>query len=234
MEEEGSKEIRNCHCPFDLRVGIQDVETCLRIQEAIKLKDQGNAYIKQNSFKNAESAYTEAIDIITGASGSPIKFISILFSNRGLARSKLGQINLAMADYYKAIAIDPSYEKANLRLLDLLIQHNCSEQALQILEEFKLNMKNDNNEILARKEKEITRLSSRDRMIDYYKIMDLDKMCSKADIKKSYKKLALKCHPDKAKSGLGLVGKCSKVGYVILEHDEIEKRVIKNADTLFR
>ena len=34
-------------------------------------------------------------------------------------------------------------------------------------------------------------------MKDYYNILNLDRNCSIEDIKKSYKKLAIKWHPDK-------------------------------------
>lgn len=34
-------------------------------------------------------------------------------------------------------------------------------------------------------------------MVDYYKILDVNRSATPADIKKSYRKLALKWHPDK-------------------------------------
>jgi len=36
-------------------------------------------------------------------------------------------------------------------------------------------------------------------MPDYYKILNLEKNCNQADIKKSYRKLALQYHPDRNK-----------------------------------
>ena len=35
--------------------------------------------------------------------------------------------------------------------------------------------------------------------MDYYKILELNKNCTQDDIKKSYRKLAMKYHPDKCK-----------------------------------
>lgn len=40
-------------------------------------------------------------------------------------------------------------------------------------------------------------IKSRMRKNDYYEILDLERECSLEDIKKSYKKLALRFHPDK-------------------------------------
>jgi len=55
-------------------------------------------------------------------------------------------------------------------------------------------------------------------MDDYYKILELDENCSSSDIKKSYRKLALKHHPDK-NNGDDTVFKKISEAYEILSDD---------------
>ena len=56
---------------------------------------------------------------------------------------------------------------------------------------------------------------------DYYKILGIDKNASKSDIKKAYRKLALKYHPDKNKSE-GAEEKFKEISeaYAVLYDDE--------------
>lgn len=61
-------------------------------------------------------------------------------------------------------------------------------------------------------------------MSDYYELLGLDKSCSKTDIKKAYRKLCLKYHPDKndSKEAQELFTEISKA-YHILSDDEQRK-----------
>ncbi len=57
---------------------------------------------------------------------------------------------------------------------------------------------------------------------DYYKILGVDKTASAADIKKAYRKLALKYHPDKTKGDKSLEEKFKKISeaYAVLSNAE--------------
>tara|TARA_Y100000996_G_scaffold136117_1_gene103447 strand:- start:1363 stop:1944 length:582 start_codon:yes stop_codon:yes gene_type:complete len=68
-------------------------------------------------------------------------------------------------------------------------------------------------------------------MDDYYSILNLDKTCTKEDIKKSYHKLSLKYHPDKINGSSDKFRKINEA-YETLYDDE--KRKIYNLKLLFR
>ncbi len=57
---------------------------------------------------------------------------------------------------------------------------------------------------------------------DYYKILGLDKKASAVQIKKAYRKLALKYHPDKTKGDKALESKFKKISeaYAVLSDSE--------------
>ncbi len=61
---------------------------------------------------------------------------------------------------------------------------------------------------------------------DYYKILGIDKSASAAEIKKAYRKLALKYHPDKTKGDKGLEDKFKKISeaYAVLSDAEKKKQ----------
>lgn len=59
---------------------------------------------------------------------------------------------------------------------------------------------------------------------DYYKILGIDKKASAAEIKKAYRKLALKYHPDKTKGDKALEGKFKKISEAYAVLSDPEKR----------
>ena len=59
---------------------------------------------------------------------------------------------------------------------------------------------------------------------DYYKILGVDKKASAADIKKAYRKLALKYHPDKTKGDKVLEDKFKKISEAYAVLSDPEKR----------
>lgn len=59
---------------------------------------------------------------------------------------------------------------------------------------------------------------------DYYKILGISKQASAADIKKAYRKLALKYHPDKTKGDKALEDKFKKISEAYAVLSDPEKR----------
>jgi len=64
---------------------------------------------------------------------------------------------------------------------------------------------------------------------DYYKILGVDKKASEAEIKKAYRKLAMKYHPDHAKGDAGAEEKFKKISEAYAVLSDTEKR--KQYDT---
>ena len=99
--------------PTQLIVVNFDKEKCKRFtmtqiqDEAIKLKDQGNKFLKEHKFDEAIEAYTKAIEL------DPKN--AIFYSNRAQVQIKLENFGLAIQDCDSAIAVDPNFIKAYYR-----------------------------------------------------------------------------------------------------------------------
>lgn len=76
-------------------------------EEALKLKDEGNAFLKEHKFNEAIESYTKAIEVDPS---NPI-----FYSNRAQVHIKLESYGLAIADCDAALAVDPKFAKAYYR-----------------------------------------------------------------------------------------------------------------------
>ncbi|KAK6455868.1 Ppt1 serine/threonine phosphatase [Scheffersomyces xylosifermentans] len=76
-------------------------------EEAIKLKDQGNAFLKDHKFDEAVEAYTKAIEL-DGTN-------AVFYSNRAQVHIKMENYGLAIIDCDKALEVDPNMVKAYYR-----------------------------------------------------------------------------------------------------------------------
>jgi len=72
--------------------------------QALKFKDEGNAYVKKQDFSNAVESYSKAIELDTT--------VSIFYSNRAFAELKLDNFQTCMTDCTEAIKLDPKNVKA--------------------------------------------------------------------------------------------------------------------------
>ncbi|KAI3402545.2 PPT1 [Candida oxycetoniae] len=76
-------------------------------EDAVKLKDQGNQYLKENKYEEAIESYTKAIELDSEN--------AIFYSNRAQAHIKMESFGSAIQDCDAAISLDPNFMKAYYR-----------------------------------------------------------------------------------------------------------------------
>ncbi|CAI9768623.1 unnamed protein product [Fraxinus pennsylvanica] len=186
------------------------------IHELLHHKAAGNeAY---QSGKNAEAVehYTAAITCTVESR----PFAAICFCNRAAAYQAMGQIIDALADCSLAIALDGNYLKAISRramLFEMIRDYGQAAADLQKLVSLLLNQVESKAEQSAQSDKMscMTELrqarlklsamedASRNEFpLNMYLILGIDLSATASEIKKAYRKAALKYHPDKAGQSL--------------------------------
>jgi DnaJ family protein C protein 7 len=101
----------------------------------------------------------------------------------------------ALKDINKSIQLNERYWKAYMRRGNIYMTLNMYEEAKYDFQKVKDNdpSNKDIHKLLEDSKKEEAKAKKR----DYYKILDIDRNASTDDIRKAYKKLALKWHPDR-------------------------------------
>lgn len=108
---------------------------------------------------------------------------------------KIKQYKEALADCEESIKLNEGYIKAYTRKAECLIQLEEFETAVQVLEAT-LKLDPDSRDLKQRIRDAKLELKKSKRK-DYYKILEISKDASESEIKKAYKRAALKSHPDK-------------------------------------
>ncbi|KAK8928586.1 Chaperone protein dnaJ 72 [Platanthera zijinensis] len=181
--------------------------------ELLRLKTAGNDAFQAGKHLEAVEYYTAALALNTESR----PFTAICFCNRAAAYQALGQITDAIADCSLAIALDSNYRKAISRratLHEMIRDYGQAATDLQNLTSL-LEMSSDDkssaNGTLARSSSSTSDLNqARIRLctveeearkggaLDLYMILGIERSCSAADVRKAYRKAALRHHPDKA------------------------------------
>ncbi|KAI0531321.1 hypothetical protein KFK09_000874 [Dendrobium nobile] len=181
--------------------------------ELLHLKTAGNEAFQAGKHLEAVELYTAALALNTESR----PFTAICFCNRAAAYQALGQIADAIADCSLAIALDSSYKRAISRRATLHEMIRDYGQAatdlrkLTSLLEMRSEDKNSSSGALGRSSSNITDLKqARMRLciveeearkggtLDMYMILGIERSCSATDVRKAYRKAALRHHPDKA------------------------------------
>eukprot|EP01114_Cavostelium_apophysatum_P022679 TRINITY_DN8287_c0_g1_i2.p1 TRINITY_DN8287_c0_g1~~TRINITY_DN8287_c0_g1_i2.p1 ORF type:complete len:359 (-),score=110.12 TRINITY_DN8287_c0_g1_i2:15-1091(-) len=154
-------------------------------------KQEGNDAFSSGKTQEAFDLYTACLEI----DPDNASVNSTLYCNRAAASMKLKNYNEAIEDCSKAIDLDPAYLKAYIRRAGCYTQVEKHDEAVRDYE--KASQMDSENADVQRSLRDAKLAQKKARRKDYYKILNVDKNASEDDIKRAYKKQALKWHPDK-------------------------------------
>ncbi|KAF0706217.1 hypothetical protein AaE_014229, partial [Aphanomyces astaci] len=172
------------------------VKEIKRIRSLDTQKEAANDAFKGGRYQEAVDAYSACLAIDPTNKSYNAK----LHCNRAAALAKLDKNAEAIRDCDKAIYFDSSYVKAYLRKAQCLKDVGGKDNLEQALREYETASKlvgEDQQRQYAQYIRDTKLLIKKAKRKDYYKILDIGQNAGEADIKKAYRKSALKYHPDR-------------------------------------
>lgn len=167
-----------------------------RIRSLESSKEEANNAFKAGKMAEAVEMYTECLKIDPQNKA----FNSKIHCNRANALSRLNRHEEAIKDCDKAIYYDHGYAKAYLRkaaCLKALGGLENLEQALRVYDQASKLVGDDAQRDIQNHIRQTKLDVKKAKRKDYYKILNVSQSATEAEIKKSYKRMALKFHPDR-------------------------------------
>ena len=155
------------------------------------IKTKANEIFKQKKYEEAIEEYTKILEFDPNNK----KFNSLILANRALCYQKLNKNVEALRDSNQSIKLNPFYARGYIKRGNVYMELKMFDDARADFQKAKdldpnvtgvdgyLNDANKNAE-KARKR-------------DYYAILGIDKNADEKEIKRAYKKMAMKYHPDR-------------------------------------
>ena len=156
-------------------------------------KERGNEAYKSQDWCLALECYDKAIkaDLLR----MDIELSAQLHCNRSAVLMRLGRTGLALEDVTLAVQLAPGYVKARFRRGILYMELERYAEAAQDFEF--VSRTSPTFEGLAAWRSRALRWAARPPQKNYYAVLGVSFNATQADIKKAYRRLALKWHPDK-------------------------------------
>ncbi|QDZ17667.1 DnaJ domain-containing protein [Chloropicon primus] len=163
-------------------------------------KQAGNNAYNAGNYKDAQAHYSTALS--HKVEDIPMK--AVLYCNRSAASIKLGKLIDAIADCTKAISLDKTYNRAYQRRSEAYEKIGDYKNSSKDLEKYIRSMGGYERvpSDLRRHYAMMQRRATRDTALNPYHVLGVSMSCSSSEIKSTYRKLALKYHPDKTSADL--------------------------------
>ena len=162
-----------------------------KVNEIEAVKNKANELFKQKKYEEAIEEYTKVLEF----DPTNKKFNSLILANRALCYQKLNKHKEALRDSNQSIKLNPYYARGYVKRGNVYMELKMYDDAkldFQKAKELDPTVSGVEGFLNDAKNQ-----AEKARKRDYYAILGIDKNASEQEIKKAYKKMAMKYHPDR-------------------------------------